>query len=135
MSRNNIFRIAITIISIALGVFFIYKGVNKHFLSPCKVYDSTSTIPIEYQNLITSLCSRGYTKIIGVLEVLSGILLIIPRTRLLGAIILLPVIINIFLFHLILDNRPHEIVETGIPLLATIIIFASYYQKRKVILK
>lgn len=135
MSRNNIFRIAITIISIALGVFFIYKGVNKHFLSPCKVYDSTSTIPIEYQNLITSLCSTGYTKIIGVLEVLSGISLIIPRTRLLGSIILLPVIINIFLFHLILDNRPHEIVETGIPLLATIIIFASYYQKWKVILK
>lgn len=133
--NRNIIKMLIAIISVALGAFFVYKGINKHFLSPCKVYDSSSTIPIAYQNLITSLCTTGYTKIIGVLEVLSGLLLIIPRTRLLGSIILLPVIINIFLFHLILDNRPHEITETGIPLLAAILIFVSYYQKWKVIFK
>lgn len=132
--KNKFFNLFIAILSLALGVFFIYKGINKHFLSPCKVYESTSTIPVEYQNLITSLCSTGFTKIVGVLQVLSGILLVLPRTRLLGSMILLPVIINIFLFHLILDNRPHELVETGIPLLATILIFASFYKKWKAII-
>ena len=132
--KNKFFTLFIAILSFALGVFFIYKGINKHFLSPCKVYESSSTIPVEYQNLITSLCTTGFTKIVGALQVVSGILLVLPRTRLLGSMILLPVIINIFLFHLILDNRPHELVETGIPLLATILIFASFYKKWKVII-
>ncbi|MFA7444694.1 MAG: DoxX family protein [Flavobacteriaceae bacterium] len=132
--KNKFFTLFIAILSLALGIFFIYKGINKHFLSPCKVYESSSTIPIEYQNLITSLCTTGFTKIVGALQVVSGILLVLPRTRLLGSMILLPVIINIFLFHLILDNRPHELVETGIPLLATILIFASFYKKWKVII-
>jgi len=52
---------------------------------------------------------------------------------LLGSIVLLPVIITIFLFHLLIDNRPHELVETGIPLLAAILVFASYYNVWKVI--
>jgi len=121
----------ILILSTFLGIFFIYKGINKNLISPCKVYDATSTLPVAYQNLMTSLCTSGYTKIIGVLEVLSGLLLIIPRTRLLGSIILMPLILNIFLFHLVIDNRPHELVETGIPLLANIIIFAYYYPKWK----
>ena len=132
--NSTLYRLFITLLSIALGIFFIYKGIDKHFLSPCKIYDSSSTIPIAYQNLITSLCSSGYTKIVGVLQVLSGILLVVPRTRLLGSMILLPIILNIFLFHLLLDNRPMELVETGIPLVANILIFASFYKKWKVII-
>lgn len=121
----------ILILSMILGAFFVYKGITKNLMSPCKVYDATSTLPIEYQNLMTSLCTTGYTKIIGVLEVLSGLLLIYPKTRLLGSIVLMPLILNIFLFHLVIDNRPHELVETGIPLLANIIIFAYYYKNWK----
>jgi putative oxidoreductase len=132
--NSTLYRLFITLLSIALGIFFIYKGIDKHFLSPCKVYDSSSTIPIAYQNLITSLCSSGYTKIVGVLQVLSGILLVLPRTRLLGSMVLLPIILNIFLFHLLLDNRPIELVETGIPLVANILILASFYKKWKVII-
>jgi putative oxidoreductase len=132
--NSTLYRLFITLLSIALGIFFIYKGIDKHFLSPCKIYDSSSTIPIAYQNLITSLCSSGYTKIVGALQVLSGILLVVPRTRLLGSMILLPIILNIFLFHLLLDNRPMELVETGIPLVANILILASFYKKWKVII-
>lgn len=121
----------ILILSIVLGLFFIYKGINKNLISPCKVYDASSTIPVAYQNLMTSLCTTGYMKIIGSLEVLCGLLLIFPRTRLLGSIIFMPIILNIFLFHLIIDNRPHELIETGIPLLANIIIFAYYYPRWK----
>ncbi|WP_306567279.1 DoxX family protein [Flavobacterium lindanitolerans] len=120
-------------LAIILGVFFVYKGLNKHFLSECKVYEPDSPLPLNYRNLITALCTSGFTKVVGFLEIASGILLIIPRTRLLGSIILLPVIITIFLFHLLIDNRPHELVETGIPLLAAILVFASYYNVWKVI--
>lgn len=120
-------------LAIILGVFFVYKGLNKHFLSQCKVYEPDSPLPLNYRNLITALCTSGFTKVVGFLEIASGILLIIPRTRLLGSIVLLPVIITIFLFHLLIDNRPHELVETGIPLLVAILVFASYYNVWKVI--
>ncbi|TPD66926.1 DoxX family protein [Flavobacterium microcysteis] len=120
-------------LAIILGAFFVYKGLNKHFLSECKVYEADSPLPLNYRNLITALCTSGFTKVVGFLEIASGILLIIPRTRLLGSIVLLPVIITIFLFHLLIDNRPHELVETGIPLLAAILVFASYYNVWKVI--
>lgn len=120
-------------LAVILGLFFIYKGLNKHFLSECKVYDADSPLPLDYRNLMTALCSSGFTKVIGFLEIASGILLIIPRTRLLGSIILLPVIITIFLFHLLIDNRPEELIETGIPLAITLLIFFSYYETWKVI--
>lgn len=112
----------------ALGVFFVYKGVDKHFISPCKVYGPESTLPKDYINLMTALCSSGFTKVVGSLEVFAGILLVFPRTRLLGNIILLPVISTIFLFHLLIDNRPDELIETGIPLAAAVLMLMYHYK-------
>lgn len=117
----------ISVIAIALGLFFIYKGLNKHFLSPCKVYGPESTIPLEYQQVITHMCQSGMLMVVGFFQILSGILLIIPKTRLMGAIVLLPIIFNIFILHLFLDNRPEELVETGIPLLMTLVIIGYYF--------
>lgn len=131
---KNIVPILVTMLSAALGAFFIYKGVDKHFLSECKVYPADSPLPLEYRNLISALCNSGFTKVVGVIEVLSGILLLFPRTRLTGAILLMPVIITIFLFHLLIDNRPHELVETGIPLAVNVLVFAYHYKDWKVIL-
>lgn len=124
----------ILILSVALGIFFVYKGINKNLLydySVPAIIKEGSSKPIEYQNLMKVLYDSKFMIIIGVLEVLAGLLLIIPKTRLLGSIILIPVILNIFLFHLIIDNRPHELVETGIPLLVNVIIFMYYYPKWK----
>src|SRR5690606_36343343 len=98
-------ELLIVVLSIILGLFFIYKGLNKHFLSPCKVYDASSTIPLVYQQVITGMCESGMLKVVGFFQILSGILLLIPRTRLFGAIVLLPIIFNIFILHLFLDNR------------------------------
>lgn len=128
---KRVLPIIITLLGILLGAFFVYKGMDKHFLSPCKVYPPDSPLPLEYRNLISTLCNSGFTKVVGVIEVLSGLFLIFPRTRLLGSILLMPVIITIFLFHLLIDNRPHEFVETGIPLAINLLIFASHYKDWK----
>lgn len=125
----------IFILSTLLGAFFVYKGLNKHFLSPCKVFDATSTIPLAYQQVITGMCQSGMLQVVGFFQILSGLLLIVPKTRILGAMMLLPIIFNIFLLHLFLDNRPEELVETGIPLAVTIIILFFYFPKWKVILR
>jgi len=120
--------ILMALLGAALGVFFAYKGVDKHFLSPCKVYGPDSTLPQDYMNLMTALCGSGFTKIVGFFEVLAGLLLVFPRTRLLGTILIMPVISTIFLFHLLIDNRPDELIETGIPLAATVLILLSHYK-------
>jgi putative oxidoreductase len=114
-----------------LGGFFVYKGINKHFLSPCKVFGPDSTIPIEYQQVITAFCKSGFFKVVGAIQALSGLLLIIPKTRLLGAALLLPVAINMFLMHFFLDNRPEELWETGIPLAMTVGIILLNFGKVK----
>lgn len=123
-----LYPILMALLGAALGVFFVYKGVDKHFISPCKVYGPESTLPKDYINLMTALCSSGFTKVVGSLEVFAGILLVFPRTRLLGNIILLPVISTIFLFHLLIDNRPDELIETGIPLAAAVLMLMYHYK-------
>jgi len=123
-----LYPILMALLGAALGAFFIYKGVDKHFISPCKVYGPESTLPQDYINLMTALCSSGFTKVVGSLEVFAGILLVFPRTRLLGNIILLPVISTIFLFHLLIDNRPDELIETGVPLAAAVLMLIYHYK-------
>ena len=126
---QKISKYAIAVLAVLLGAFFIYKGINKHWLSPCKVYGQESTIPLAYQQVITAFCQSGFLKMVGLFQAAAGILLLIPKTRLLGAVILLPVIFNIFFIHAFLDNRPIELVETGIPLLITLIIIAIDFNK------
>jgi len=123
-----LFPILMALLGAALGVFFVYKGVDKHFVNACKVYGPDSTLPQDYMNLMTTLCSSGFTRIVGGTEILAGVLLIFPRTRLLGDILLMPVISTIFLFHLLIDNRPEELIETGVPLAAAIIILMYHYK-------
>lgn len=114
-----------------LGGFFMYKGITKHFITPCKVYDAESTIPLAYQQVITAFCQSGFFKVVGFIQALSGLLLIVPKTRLLGAVLLLPVVINMFLIHFFLDNRPEELWETGIPLAMTVLIVLINFGKVK----
>ena len=68
---------------------------------------------------------------VGILQVATGLLIVLPKTKFLGAILLLPIIANIFLLHFFLDNRPEELIETGIPLLANILIIAFYFPQWK----
>lgn len=125
------FPYLLQLIALLLGAFFIYKGINKHFLSPCKVFSPESTIPWAYQQVMTAFCESGFSRVVGGFEVLAGLLLLIPRWRTLGAMVLLPVISNIFLIHLFLDNRPDELIETGIPLLATVVLLLAGYERWK----
>ncbi|MGQ0829528.1 MAG: DoxX family protein [Bacteroidota bacterium] len=121
----------IWILSIALSAFFIYKGFTKHVLGKCKVFAPDTTIPSEYVNLMNSLCHSGFLKMIGVLQILCGLLLIFPRTRVIGALLLFPIIFNIFMLHFFADNRPEELVETGIPLIVNLVLIVFLYNRWK----
>ena len=132
-------KILHTICTIILGIFFIYKGIDK---MPIELKDISkeeiiSTIieknsyeaPVGYKITMNTMRQSGFLKLISFFQILAGVLMIIPRTRLFGLLILLPIIFNIFFMHIFFDNRIDENILTG-AILALNILLSSYYYKR-----
>ena len=128
-----------TTLTVLLAIFFMYKGIDK---LPIKLKDISkeeivSTIidnnsyeaPVGYKITMNTMRQSGFLRMISIFQILAGVLMIIPKTRMLGLLILLPIIFNIFFMHVFFDNRMHENIETGI-LLALNIGLCSYYYKR-----
>ena len=128
-----------TTLTVLLAVFFMYKGIDK---LPIKLKDISkeeivSTIidnnsyeaPVGYKITMNTMRQSGFLRMISIFQILAGVLMIIPKTRMLGLLILLPIIFNIFFMHVFFDNRMHENIETGI-LLALNVGLCSYYYSR-----
>jgi uncharacterized membrane protein YphA (DoxX/SURF4 family) len=126
-------------LTILLALFFIYKGVDK---IPIKVKSITQeeiieTIiergsyeaPVGYKITMNTMRQSGFLRLIAFFQIIAGILMIIPRTRLAGLLFLLPMIFNIFFMHVFFDNRIDENILTG-SLLALNLLLCSYYYKR-----
>lgn len=64
----------------------------------------------------------GYLKFVKVFEILGGLLVMIPRTRNLGLLILGPIIINILAFHIFVMKGA----TLADPSLGVIVVFALY---------
>lgn len=112
---------ALRIIGIALGLFFIYAGAKKLFLPPAPRTGGPTTIPPEFIDLIKALKSSSYFMImVAWFQLISGVLLIWDKTRLIGALLLIPITFNIFAMHVVLDNRWDENLFTGLLLLANV---------------
>ena len=122
-----------------MALFFIYKGVDE---IPIKVKSVTQeeiieTIiergsyeaPVGYKITMNTMRQSGFLRLIAFFQIIAGILMIIPRTRLAGLLFLLPMIFNIFFMHVFFDNRIDENIVTG-SLLALNLILCSYYHKR-----
>ena len=133
-----------TLCTILLGIFFIYKGIDK---MPIKLKDVsqaeiTSTIienksyeaPVGYKITMNTMRQSGFLRLIAFFQILAGILMIIPNTRLAGLLILLPIIFNIFFMHVFFDNRIDENIVTGIILTVNLILCSYYYKRIQLIL-
>lgn len=141
---TNIIRISHLVLSVFLAVFFIYAGVKKFIPKPsAKQVNNAEFIkafeenkfdsPVTFKMGIRALKASGFLKMVGVLQILSGILILVPTTRLIGLLMLLPVTVNVFCFHVFMDNRPDENVETGILLLLNTALLTYYYQNLKLL--
>tara|TARA_B100001250_G_scaffold275655_1_gene238136 strand:- start:5883 stop:6311 length:429 start_codon:yes stop_codon:yes gene_type:complete len=130
-----------TICTILLGIFFIYKGIDK---MPVKLKDISKeeimeTIikresyeaPVGYIITMNTMRQSGFLRLIAFFQILAGILMIIPKTRLAGLLMLLPIIFNIFFMHVFFDNRINENIVTGIILTINLVLCSYYYKKIK----
>jgi putative oxidoreductase len=99
------------IVRILLGIMLVVFGANK-FLHFIPMEPPTG----EAGNFMNSLGATGYIfPVVGVFEVLIGLMLLLKKWVAFALILLVPISINILLFHLFLD-----IPGVGVALLVTI---------------
>jgi putative oxidoreductase len=93
-------KIAITIARILLGLIYLVFGLNFFFQF---LHMPQPTLSKEAVGFETGLFGAGYFfPFMKVVEILSGIALIVNRYTAFFALIIFPVTLNIFLFHTIL---------------------------------
>jgi putative oxidoreductase len=99
-------KIVYASVQLLLGILAAYGGV-LHF---------TADVAIWKNAFLTSLYETRYLwQVIGIINLLAGVLLIINRYTLLALLMLLPVSVNIFLYHIFYFTR--EGLFIGIPML------------------
>lgn len=89
-----------------LATLFITFGLNK-FLNFMPVPPPTDPAA---QALMTGMFSSYLGSLVGFVEVFSSIMLIFRRTRFLGFLIIIPVILNIILYHLTTNDISNPII-------------------------
>ena len=84
---------------ILLGIILLVFGLNK-FLN----FIDAPALPENAEAFITSLATTGYVlQVVGVIEILIGLLLLINKWVAFALVVLVPISVNILLFHLFLD--------------------------------
>lgn len=118
--KNKIFFV----LSLLFGLMFINAGLNKFFY----YMPMPENLPEKMQKAMNAFTEIGWIMpLVGAAEVLGGVLIIIPRFRALGALIILPVLAGILLTNIVQDT-------SGLPLvlvLTAILISIMYQNKEK----
>jgi uncharacterized membrane protein YphA (DoxX/SURF4 family) len=108
-------RIATIIVRVLLGLMFVVFGSNifLHFIPMPPQKPSLAT------DFSKALMESHYVYIVGLLQVIGGLLLLIGRYVPLGLTLLGPVIVNILLFHIFLDT-------SGLPIALVVAVLALF---------
>ncbi len=89
------------IVRILLGILLIVFGLNK--ILP-ETFIPLPEMPEKAADFMTSLGATGYVlKTVGMIETLIGIMLLLKKWVAFALIVLVPISLNIVLFHLFLD--------------------------------
>lgn len=91
------------ILSILYGGLLANTGLNKLLPKDLKYMPKPEMLDAAKATMRALVESGWIWEMVGISQIIGGIILMIPRFRALGSIILLPVNIGIFLFHAIQD--------------------------------
>jgi len=105
--------------SIVLGLCFLAASVPVLF-NLIKIPQLPEGTPAWH--FMAAFVPTGYIKFVKMFEFVGGLLVMIPRLRNLGLLLLGPVIVNIIAFHTLVDDPKHLIN----PMLDIIIVCALY---------
>jgi putative oxidoreductase len=102
-----------------LGAMFIFGGASYLFkFAPEQPLTGNAAI---FMDLFAK--NTGYMTTIKVCELLFGILVLIPKTRALGLILLAPIVVNILLFEVHLDKGPA--IGAGLTVITALAIYLN----------
>ena len=133
------------VLRLFLGGMMLYGGYQKFakpIPQPTDMVEKIKANEAEMTKDVATLKIRNYIfgmkqtnffwQFLGLSEILVGLLLLSQVMGFVGAIVAMPLTINIFLFHLFLEpNEVGELVETGLLLLANIWLIAFEYKRWK----
>ena len=137
-----------SIFTIILAIFFIYKGIDKMPIKTSEISNEeieqlskgdylnseAGVKPIGYKITMNTMRTSRFIQMIGIFQILAGVLMIIPLTRIIGTFLLLPIIFNIFMMHVFFDNRTDENILCGTLLIINILLCFYYYDSIKKII-
>ncbi len=137
-----------SIFTMILAIFFIYKGIDKMPIKTNKISNEeivqlskgdylnseTGVKPIGYKITMNTMRTSGFIQMIGIFQILAGVLMMIPLTRIIGTFLLLPIIFNIFMMHVFFDNRIEENILCGTLLFVNVLLCFFYYSTIKTII-
>lgn len=89
----------ITVLSVLMGLMLLNSGINK-FTGHMALPEMSKAAG----NLMMAFGKSGWLfPLAGIVEIIGAILFMIPKTRALGTIVLLPIVVGIFFVHVIND--------------------------------
>jgi uncharacterized membrane protein YphA (DoxX/SURF4 family) len=89
------------VVALLFGLFFINAGLNKFF----NYMPVPKDMPEKMIKAFGAFMEIGWLMpLVGIAEIIGGLLIIIPRTRALGALVIFPVMIGIFLTNIVQDK-------------------------------
>ncbi|ADY52947.1 DoxX family protein [Pseudopedobacter saltans DSM 12145] len=116
------------ILCLLFGLTFINAGLDKHLH-----YMPVPPLDPELQKVGAAFMTiKWLMPLVGTIEILGGLLFIIPRTRALGAIVILPVLVGIILQNL--TYMPAGLVVAGILWLIELWVLFDNREKYKTLL-
>ena len=132
-------RILHSIFSISIAIFFINAGYGKLTKKGLKPLEKDQVIeyifeknsyeaPVGYNITMNTFKQSGFLDLVSVFQIIAGLLIILPKTRLFGLLLLFPIIFNIFMMHVFFDNRIDENIETGFLFFSNVLLLLYYYK-------
>ncbi|WP_271785037.1 DoxX family protein [Aquimarina algiphila] len=98
----------LTVLCILFGLMMINSGLNKFF-----DYMPMPEMSEEMMQIISDFMTiKWIFPLVAIIEIIGGALIAIPKTRAFGALVILPVIVGIFIHHLV-----HDLSGIGIALI------------------
>ncbi len=86
------------IVSLLFGLLFINAGLNKFF----NYMPMPDNLPEKMVKIMGAIIEIGWLlPLVAVAEVVGGLLIILPKTRALGAIIIFPIMVGILLINIL----------------------------------
>lgn len=122
--KSSIKNKVLFVLALLFGLLFINAGLDKffHFMPMPK------DLPEKMLKAFDAFTEIGWLMpLVGIAEFVGGLLIILPRTRALGALIIFPVMVGIALTNIVQDQR-------GLPLvlvLSAILLWIMYENRAK----